>query len=367
MNAPTTESPIDDADVRVRAERDALPTSLFVIGYPGDVGGANTECWHTVKLWREFGVNVTLVPTWKPTPKWRDRLAGIGCRTVQVDPDRFDEVPGLQGGTVVSFCNSHFLRGANQFRSLGCKIVWVGCMNWLFAEERKHYRRHGPFDRYVFQSEYQRSKLMPQLAKFGVKPERCRLMRGAFAWNEYPFRPLTHERGEPFVVGRISRAAKDKFSRETWAIYRRIGHPIRARLMAWNGQVRKKLGEPPEWAECLATRAESTGEFLGKLHCMMQVNGGASENWPRSGLEAMACGVPVVAENRWGWREMIRHGQTGFLADNADELAFQAARLAGDEEFRIRIAGRARRVLEEELANPLAIWAGWKELLEGLT
>jgi glycosyl transferase family 1 len=345
---------------------DDPPPSLFVIGYPGDVGGANTECWHTVKLWRAFGVDVTLVPTWKPTPKWRDRLAGIGCRTIQADPERLGKVPGLPGGTVVSFCNSHFLRSANQFRHLGCKIVWVGCMNWLFAEERKHYRRHGPFDRYVFQSEYQRSELMPQLAKFGVKPDQCHLIRGAFAWNEYPFRPLAHARGKPFVVGRISRAAKDKFSGETWEIYRRIPHPMRARLMAWDGHVRKKLGRPPEWAECLAAQAESAEEFLGKLHCMLQVNGGASENWPRSGLEAMACGVPVVAENRWGWREMIRHGRTGFLADSADELAFHAARLAYDEELRIQIARRARKALEEELANPHAFWAGWQKLLGGL-
>ena len=367
MHGSSTQSPIDRADVRVRAAKNDLRARLFVIGYPGDVGGANTECWHAVKLWREFGVEVTLVPTWKSTPKWRDRLTGIGCRTIQVEPGRLDEVPGLHGATVVSFCNSHFLRNANRFRSLGCKIVWVGCMNWLFAEERKHYRRHGPFDRYVFQSEYQKSELMPRLAKFGVKPDRCHLIRGAFAWNEYPFRPLTHAPGEPFVVGRISRAAKDKFSGETWEIYRRIGHPIRARLMAWDGQVRKKVGEPPEWAECLAAQAESAEEFLGKLHCMMQVNGGASENWPRSGLEAMACGVPVVAENRWGWREIIRHGRTGFLADSADELAFYAARLARDEELRVRIACDARKTLEEELANPHAIWAGWQELLGGLT
>ena len=77
----------------------------------------------------------------------------------------------------------------------------------------------------------------------------------------------------------------------------------------------------------------------------------------------MACGVPVVAENRWGWREMICHGQSGLLADSDDELAFQAARLAYDEKFRIEIARRARRALEEELANPNAIWAGWRALL----
>ena len=27
---------------------------VFLIGYPGEMGGANTEAWHTIKLWRRF-------------------------------------------------------------------------------------------------------------------------------------------------------------------------------------------------------------------------------------------------------------------------------------------------------------------------
>ena len=343
-----------------------LPGQVFVVGYPGDVGGANTECWHTVKLWRRFGLDVTLIPTWKPDDKWRARLDAIGCRTVPSSPGDLPNVPSLPRSVVVAFCNSHFLRHADRFRKLGCRIVWIGCMNWLFADERRHYRRHGPFDRYVFQSEYQQSELQPQLAKFGVRPEQCRRIRGAFCSDEFPFRPLPHEPKSPFVIGRISRAAPDKYSADTWSIYRRIPHPIRARLMAWADPVRKKLGPPPDWAECLPARAESPQQFLASLHGMLQVNGGAGENWPRAGLEAMAGGVAVVAENRWGWREMIRHGRTGYLADSDDELAFYAARLACDESLRLEIVHNARRVLEEELAHPETIWANWQKLFEGL-
>ncbi len=339
---------------------------VFVVGYPGDVGGANTECWHTVKLWRSFGLEVTLIPTWKPTDPWRDRLDRIGCRTVRASPHRLSQVPGLRGSVVVSFCNSHFLRHAERFRDLDCKTIWVGCMTWLFAEERRHYRRHGPFEAYAFQSDYQRAEVQPQLEKYGVRPEQCFRVHGAFCWEEFPFRPLRHEPATPFVIGRISRAAPDKYSARTWEIYRRIPHPIRARLMAWNGHVERKLGPPPQWAECLPAGAETPQQFFGKLHCMVQVNGGAGENWPRSGLEAMACGVPVVAENRWGWPEMIRHGQTGYLCSSDEELAYHTARLAYDEHHRMEIVHRARRVLEERLARPQAIWAGWRQLLARL-
>jgi len=339
---------------------------LFVVGYPGDVGGANTECWHTVRLWRRFGVEVTCIPTWRPEPGWRRRLEAIGCDTVRTSPRRLDRVPDLRRGVVVSFCNSRFLRHADRFRDLGCRIVWVGCMTWLFAAERRHYRRRGPFHRYVFQSAYQRSELQPQLARLGVGPEQCHSIRGAFFADEFPFRPRSHEPDAPLVVGRISRAVPEKFAPDTWAIYGKIPRPVKARVLGWSRAVEEKLGPPPPWAECLAPGDETPQQFLGSLHAMLQVNGGEAENWPRSGLEAMAVGVPLVAQNRWGWREMIRHGQTGFLAESDDELARYTTRLAHDEDLRLEMARRARRALERELADPETIWSGWRRLFEGL-
>jgi hypothetical protein len=339
---------------------------LFVVGYPGDVGGANTECWHTVRLWREYGLGVTLIPTWKPSEAWQARLEKIGCRTVCTSPCGLQSVSALPGAVVVSFCNSQFLKHADRFRALGCRIVCVGCMSWLFSEERRHYRRRGPFDHYVFQSEYQQAELQPQLAKFGVTPEQCHRIRGAFFCDEFPFAPLPHEPRTPFVIGRLSRAAADKYSAATWSVYRRITHAVRARVMAWNDQVENKLGKPPEWAECLPVGAETAQQFFSQLHCMVPINGGAAENWPRVGLEAMASGVPIVAQNRWGWKEMIRHGRTGYLADNDDELAFYTARLAYDEDHRLRMARQAKQSLQEELAGPDKIWEGWQGLFRRL-
>jgi hypothetical protein len=317
-------------------------------------------------LWRQFGLPVTFIPTWKPAAPWQTRLERIGCNTFRTTPQGLAAVPGLRRSVVVSFCNSEFLRHADRFRDLGCKVIWVGCMTWLFSAERRHYRRRGPFDRYVFKSAYQRSELQPQLAKFGARPEQCHLIRGAFSCDEFPFRPLAHEPGTPFVLGRISRAAPDKYARNTWAIYAKVPHPVKARVMGWSRPVEQKLGGPPRWAECLPAGAETPQQFFGSLHGMLQVNGGDAENWPRSGLEAMASGVPIVAQNRWGWREMIRHGETGYLADNDDELAFYAGRLACEEDRRLAIARRARHALQQDLANPEAIWAGWRRLFEGL-
>jgi len=340
---------------------------VYLIGYPSDMGGASAECWHTLQLWRRFGLDIACVPTWgDPPPCWRARVERIGAPTITATPDTVDKIPGIQGAVIVSFCNSHFLQNAWRFRDLQCRIVWVGCMNWLFDQEKQHYKLRGPFDAYVFQSQYQQAVLGPQLEKYGVRPEQMHLVRAAFMTEEWPFQPRTHKKGEPLVVGRISRPAPDKFHPQTWRIYERIPHPVRARIMAWGPDVERKLGPPPPWAECLPAKVESAQQFMGKLHVMMQVNGEAIENWPRSGLEAMASGVAIVAPRKGGWCEMIRHGVTGFLADTEDEMAYYAAKMAYEDGYRQFVIREARRRLEEELAPPETIWGRWKQVFQSV-
>lgn len=339
---------------------------VFVIGYPGSVGGAGTECWHTIRLWRTAGLPVRCIPTWRADPKWQRRLAAVACPTVQARPTQLHRVAGLAGSVVLAFCNSQFLRFADRFRQLGCRVVWLGCMNWLFAAERRHYHRFGPFDAYVFQSRYQYNVLLPRLSKYGVRPEQCHLIRGAFLGDEFPFRPLEHLPGTPLVLGRLSRAAPDKFSPHTWTIYGSVPHPIRARVMGWSRHVEAHLGPPPPWAQCLPPGSEPAAEFLAGLHAMVQLGGSAVENWPRTGLEAMATGTAVVAERRGGWTEMIEHGRTGLLADDDRELVEHIGRLAIDEPLRLELIHQARRRLESELACPQTIWAAWRRLFAGL-
>jgi hypothetical protein len=238
-------------------------------------------------------------------------------------------------------------------------------MNWLFPAERLHYRRCGLMDRYVFQSHFQRDELEPQLQKFGYRSEQGSLIRGAFDCEEFPFRPRPRRPGEPFVIGRLSRAAGDKFHRHTWCIYGQVPAPIRARVLGWSPEVEAALGRPPAWAEVLAPGVETAQHFLASLHALVPASGTAVENWPRAGLEAMAAGVPVVADRRGGWTEMIRHGQTGYLADTAEQFTACAACLAGDESHRLEMARAARQAVEE-FSRPEETWAAWHALLAGL-
>ena len=92
----------------------------------------------------------------------------------------------------------------------------------------------------------------------------------------------------------------------------------------------------------------------------------SSRELAQAGLEAMAAGVPIVTQNEWGWKEMITHGETGFLGSCDEELAHYAACLAYDERLRMRIIRAARDDLQNRLANPDQLGQQWLDLFQSL-
>jgi L-malate glycosyltransferase len=70
------------------------------------------------------------------------------------------------------------------------------------------------------------------------------------------------------------------------------------------------------------------------------------ESFGLAALEAMACGVPVVASNVGGLPEVIEHGVTGFLHPPADLAAMAASAVSvltdASLHRRISTAGRQR-------------------------
>lgn len=121
------------------------------------------------------------------------------------------------------------------------------------------------------------------------------------------------------------------------------------------------VGDGPErfMAESLVRTLgiEKSVHFLGIREGMADVLGCADlyllpsehESFGLSALEAMSCGVPVIATSRGGTGEVVVHGATGFLLDPHDiaEMGRVAIELLSDRENH-RLVGAAgrERVLE---------------------
>jgi hypothetical protein len=145
---------------------------VFFLGYPGPMGGANTECWHTAKVWRQAGIDVTFIPTWGCDPATEARLAAIGCSTLHVaNAEALRTLPTFAGSIVVGMCNNNVTRARQALLDLRCRLVWVNCMTFLFPDEAATWRIR-PADAYVFQSEFQKNELEKHLLPLGYNGPR---------------------------------------------------------------------------------------------------------------------------------------------------------------------------------------------------
>jgi hypothetical protein len=372
MGTMTAIAPLPQATLTTPATPATAPQAttgrerIFLLGYPGNCGGANTEAWYTIKLWLGMGLNVTLIPTWGNDSVWEKKLDAVGAKTIHVRPDQLSTVPGLAGNVVVGMCNPHFMKSLGVLKGMGCKTIWLNCMTTvIFDEERQAARNHGLCDAYLFQSQFQRQEIESRLIPVGYTPERGFLIRGAFDPGEFSsLQPRGHVAGEDFIIGRIARPDLDKLSPRLWPILAAVPYPRRKFIiMGWTDHSRVKCGQTPEWAECLLPQQIPVADFLPRCHAMLGLNGGARENWPRIGLEAMAAGVPVVAEGKWGWCEMIEHGRTGIRSDGEEEFAYYLAKLAYEEEWRQGIIVNAREAVKR-LCDPEVLGRQWQEMIE---
>lgn len=72
---------------------------------------------------------------------------------------------------------------------------------------------------------------------------------------------------------------------------------------------------------------------------------------PKALLEAMSCGRPVIGADVPGVSEVIRHGETGYLAGTgADGLREAILALLGDPTLRARLGDGARRYVVERFS-----------------
>jgi glycosyltransferase involved in cell wall biosynthesis len=130
-------------------------------------------------------------------------------------------------------------------------------------------------------------------------------------------------------------------------------------------------------SDALAAAERSGVRFLGHRSdvenvyaaCDMYVLASYREGFPRSAMEAAAMGLPVVATDIRGCRQVVEHGVTGLLVTPRDAAALTdaVAQLAGDPALRTTMGSaavsKAKRDFDQRqvIATTLAVY---RELLE---
>jgi glycosyltransferase involved in cell wall biosynthesis len=158
------------------------------------------------------------------------------------------------------------------------------------------------------------------------------------------------------VVGLVGRLVHEKGYAEVFEAARavRMAHPEAVFVVAGPHEPDKADAVTP--AEFARASSEAGVRFLGmrddveELYLAMDVYVLAShrEGFPRSAMEAAAMGVPIVATDIRGCRQVVDHGRTGLLVPARDPVALADALLA-------LVADRGRREVMGHAARRKAV------------
>jgi glycosyltransferase involved in cell wall biosynthesis len=98
-------------------------------------------------------------------------------------------------------------------------------------------------------------------------------------------------------------------------------------------------------------------ELLNDCDCYISTS--VTENQPLAGLEAMACGLPIIVFKTSGWDEICKHNYNGYLVDlaNIDHFIGEIRRMEVDDLRRIYYGQNNR----EYILNNFSFNACWKQ------
>ncbi|MES2384729.1 MAG: glycosyltransferase [Pseudomonadota bacterium] len=140
-----------------------------------------------------------------------------------------------------------------------------------------------------------------------------------------PFLQVGRSRGErsgPLTVGRVSRDSPDKHHPQDPLLYRMLAaRGWRVRILGGTCLAAELTGVAG--VELLSAGAEDTVDFYRSLDIFFYRTGSTVDAYGRVIVEAMACGLPVVAGSHGGYTEVMLPGTTGVLVDS-QEAAWDA-------------------------------------------
>lgn len=230
---------------------------------------------------------------------------------------------------------------------LGKRLAW-------YYKIDKYALRH--YDQVICVSE----DLHAECLRVGVDPARCHFVHNAIDTEQFvPLPPKSASDVPPadssrrILIGALARLSPEKgFERLVQATATLIaqGHDLELRI-AGEGPSRANIeshiaGTGRQDRIRLLGHVRDTVAFLQGLDIF--VLSSLREGLPNSLLEAMACGLPVIATRVGGVPSLVQDAYNGLLIkpDSTEEIAEAIASLAMDKARRIQLGTAARQTIE---------------------
>ena len=150
------------------------------------------------------------------------------------------------------------------------------------------------------------------------------------------FRKTIAPKGEKILV-HTSNFRQVKRVPDTIRIFEKVQKEIPSKLIL--------VGDGPDRSECERLTRQldllDSVKFLGKQEALVEILSSSdlflipsqSESFGLAALEAMSCGLPVISSSVGGLPELVKHNETGFIAEigDIDRMARYALELLGNE------------------------------------
>lgn len=334
---------------------------IFITGFPSLYGGAGTELHHQIIAWGHMGIEIHIIPSYEGYKNEPLYLEMIQRGVIIHEPNEWSVLE--PGDPVFGFCNGEFLTSIPEIRRYTRRTIFVNCMTWLFDKE-KELMVQGQIAMFLYQNEAVRLKNMPILKELNDDPKISFVSFKPYFNNEaFPF---VEERPEEiFGCGRISRQDADKFAKNTLHIYEYFVSPVpkSGLFLGFNDRSEEKIGKPYNWIRTAHDQNEvSQQDFYKHCEIILQPTD-TTENWPRIGFEAMSSGSVLIVDNRGGWCQMVKHGETGWLCNHERDFIYYASIMAYEPHIRKEMA-LAARAWAEELGGLQASMDSWEHVFE---
>lgn len=326
---------------------------LFIIGQPGECGGACTELLDQIKIWKLMGLEIHIIPT-------KDDYV---CNDDEIVIHKKCDWKEIDGNQCISFCNKTFLQNLEFIKPYSKKTIWVNCMTYAFPEEIKC-QDSGLIDLHLYQSCYSYDGISYKLKYLG-KPYNYSFFHPYFDSTGFDYNPLKNN--EKFCFGRISRGDIKKYSSDQFKIYDQINHPDKyCCVLGITEDIKKRIYVPSQKTcgytiQLYKPNEISRYEFYNKIDilCMKTET---IENLPRVGFECMASGTLLVVDNRGGWKLLVDDNITGFLCSSMEEFIEKMNFISKNQKIKINMADKAFIKLQNEYSMDKSM-NDWKNIL----